>query len=274
MSADPKDYNPDNGKVSFGVSVALHIIVFGGAILFAYLGDVFKSKPKIEATPFTLMAAPDISEDSPEQPEEQLPDIKLKNIKDLKPIDLPPEPAPEPKPEPEPKPKPKPEPKEAKPKEPTISASDRAKPRIMTKAEFDRLNPKSKNPKPATTRPRAKVDFSSVKIDASKVRFDVKPSSNTGSKISSSEFNMYAAHIQKKVRSVWIIPLDCAGMGLSLKLELLISPRGKVLKARIMRSSGNSDFDASVNKVFRSISFNPPPGGVEFSAHMTFIEGD
>ena len=272
MSADFKDYNPDNGKVSFGVSVALHVIVFGGAILFAYLGDVFKSVPKVEATPFTLMAAPDVSEDSPDQTEEQLPDIKLKDIKDLKPIDLPPEP--EPAPEPEPKPEQKPEPKEAKPKEPTISASDKAKPRVMTKAEFDRLNPKSKTSKPATTRPRAKVDFRSVKIDSSKVKFDVRPSSNTGSKISSSEFNMYAAHIQKKVRSAWIIPTDCAGMGLSVKLELLISPRGKVLKARIIRSSGNSEFDASVNKVFRSISFNPPPGGVEFSAHITFIEDD
>ena len=130
MSSDFKDYNPNNGKLSFGVSVALHAIVFGGAILFAYLGDFFKSKPKIEATPFTLMPTPDLPDEPAEPLAEQLPDIKLKEIKVLKPIDLP-DPIPEPEPEPDPKPQQEPQPKETKPKEPTVSASDRARFRLQ-----------------------------------------------------------------------------------------------------------------------------------------------
>lgn len=274
MSSDFKDYNPNNGKLSFGVSVALHIIVFGGAILFAYLGDFFKSKPKIEATPFTLMPTPDLPDEPVEPVAEQLPDIKLKEIKDLKPIDLP-DPIPEPEPEPDPKPQQEPQPKETKPENPTVSASDRAKPvKLMTKAEFDRLNPKKKKSRSKPVRPRPSVDFRSVKLDSSKVKFDVKPTPRSGSNISSSAFNLYAAHIQKKVKLAWVIPATCANLGLSVELELVISPRGKVLKARIIRSSGNSEFDASVNRVFKSISFNPPPEGVDFSAQMTFIEED
>lgn len=275
MGADFKDYNPSNEKVSFATSLALHIIVFGGFFLFAYLGDAFKSEQKIDALPFTLVPTPDMtSSDSEPAAQEKVQDIKVKKLEDLKPVELP-EPEPEPQ-EPQPKPDPKPEPKEEKsePKKATISESNNAKPaKTISKAEFDKLNPKKDRSKPAPTRPRKSVDFSAVKLDSSKVKFDVKPSSS-GSSVPSSALNMYAGHIQKKVRAIWIIPIDCARLGLSVKLDLLISSSGRVLKAKIVRSSGNSDFDESVNKVFRNISFNPPPGGEEFSAQMTFIEED
>lgn len=273
-----KDYNPTNGKVSFFTSLALHTIVFGGAFLFAYLGDIFKSEQKAEVAPFTLVPTPDAPNvDSPEPPSEQIQDIKVKDIADIKPIELPqPEPDPEPDPSPDPKPDPKPEPKSQPDKKATVSASDNAKPpaKRITKADFDKRNPKNRRPSQVkNTAPVKSVDFNSIKLDSSKVKFSV-PKSSKGAGVPSSAVNSYAAYIQRKTDSAWIIPPECAGLPISVKLNLLISPYGKVLKAKRIGSSGNAAFDESVERIFKNISFNPPPGGEEFNVTITFVRED
>ena len=71
--------------------------------------------------------------------------------------------------------------------------------------------------------------------------------------------NEYVYYIQEKVQRSWIRP-PSSGSELSCTVEVRLIPGGEVVDARIVRSSGNSAFDLSVEKaVYRASPLPVPP---------------
>ncbi|GMQ83537.1 MAG: hypothetical protein BMS9Abin06_0272 [Gammaproteobacteria bacterium] len=72
----------------------------------------------------------------------------------------------------------------------------------------------------------------------------------------------YVLYIQEKVQRSWIRPPD-SGSGLSCTVEVRLIPSGEVVDVRIVRSSGNSAFDRSVEAAVFKASPLPVPPDVE-----------
>ncbi|MGD2076109.1 MAG: cell envelope integrity protein TolA, partial [Gammaproteobacteria bacterium] len=71
--------------------------------------------------------------------------------------------------------------------------------------------------------------------------------------------NEYVSYIQEKVQRSWIRP-PSSGTELSCTVEVRLIPSGEVIDAQIVRSSGNSAFDRSVEAaVFKASPLPVPP---------------
>jgi colicin import membrane protein len=69
----------------------------------------------------------------------------------------------------------------------------------------------------------------------------------------------YALYIQEKVQRSWIRPPN-SGSGLSCTVEVRLIPSGEVINAQIVRSSGDTAFDRSVEAaVFKASPLPVPP---------------
>jgi len=74
--------------------------------------------------------------------------------------------------------------------------------------------------------------------------------------------NEYVLYIQEKVQRSWIRP-PSSGSELSCTVEVRLIPSGEVIDAQIVRSSGNSAFDRSVEAaVFKASPLPVPPDPV------------
>ena len=254
-----------------------HGALFVLILSYAMFSDLFKSEPE-KLEPFTLMPPP--PETISETPKAQAPapetveQIKVKPIKNLKEIELPPEPEvaelPEPAPEPTPKPEPKPQPKPEKPKPQTAKDSNKAHPappKKVSAADFfkNRKPPTAKTPKQKPAKP----DLSPVKATQNLANASAAAQSFSNAP-SSAEMGSYESEVIALLRRHWVPPEACAGMDLAVAVSFTINANGKAVNFKIIKSSGERVFDESVERVLKTLAFRSPPRGKPVSLAINF----
>ncbi|RME63676.1 MAG: TonB C-terminal domain-containing protein, partial [Nitrospirae bacterium] len=80
----------------------------------------------------------------------------------------------------------------------------------------------------------------------------------------SKDVQNYAAQVRALIKSEWVFPSALAQRVYSVEVRFRVKPDGEVTGIAIIKSSGNSLFDASVVKAIKKASpFPPPPPGGE-----------
>jgi len=271
---------PKNSQSGYYVSIALHCFLALCMFLSLFVNDFFLPKEMandivfdmIEPDGFEANTAPPAPAAEPVSDSEQ--NIEVPNPAPAEPIQLPepptpeptpPTPVPTPKPKPEPKPEPKPDPK----------------PRMSFK-DFQKTNPtKQPSTRPASTAPTRNVVAPKITVDSKALANIGKGSgtgtgtltgvgSGTGTGTGQNVLKAYVGYINTLARAKWRLPTSCQGMILSAELEFHVSATGKISGAKIVRSSGDADFDKSVVSVFSSLVLEPPPDNSPHLVSLTF----
>jgi colicin import membrane protein len=250
------------GNVSAALAILVHLALFG--VLF--LGVRWQSRPpetisvelyvpppppppapveRTEAKPEPVAEPP-----PPPKPEPKVelpkPDIALK----AKPEPPKPKPKPEPpKPKPEPpKPKPKPEPVKPKP-EPVKARPEPVKPAPPARPRDDEMQ--------RQMREELAREQNSLKAD--RERQDIKNQlAREQAAAQKSALSGYADKIIAKVKGNWILPIDLKGNPEAVFVVIQL-PTGEVISARLTKPSGNTAYDAAVERAILKSSPLPKP---------------
>ncbi len=146
-------------------------------------------------------------------------------------------PAPVPKPKPAPKPKPKPKPKPEKPK---------WKPAPVVR-QNKRVTKNSKKPAAPATPQRKRIRSS-----------DIRNALNTGIGGTVDPHGSYFNTVMQRMYGVWLVPVG-AEIGLTAQASITVGTDGTVSNRRLIRPSGNSAFDQSVQKALNAVNRLPRP---------------
>lgn len=270
----------DHTRFGYYCSLALHITVTVAAIISVLMKSVFKTDdhpidPKqvfemVEPAPETPVAQQPQQDDAMPQIEQQKEIAAIEPMELPEPEPTPPEPTPEPtppepKPEPAPKPSPKPKPKKVvKP----------APPKKISFTEYNKNNPKA-NRNPAPSRPRTSAPVKVGKISAGTGNLDklaaAKISVKGGTGVAMrSRLDLYITEIRRKAHSNWAIPTMAQGVDYTAEVQFRVSQNGAISGLRIIKSSGNPEFDSSVLSAMRSVSLTPPPDNEPHTVTITF----
>jgi colicin import membrane protein len=234
------------------VRPALATLLLHGALIYlltANWSNVDKERIRVKPAPTVINARlVDVSELSAKpKPKQQPPKPK------------PPAPKPEPpKPKPEP-PKPKPEPPKPKPEPPKPKPAP-PKPKAETpKPKPEPAKPAPAKPQPAPPKPSAQSSRDALaRIAAEELSTTAPTSAATQQAATATASEMSAsliALIQQTVVNYWSRP-PSARNGMECELVVQLIPTGEVVSVTVLRSSGNSAFDASaVNAVKRAGAF-------------------
>jgi outer membrane biosynthesis protein TonB len=87
----------------------------------------------------------------------------------------------------------------------------------------------------------------------------------------------YYAQIREIVRSNWVPPAGAMAENLSVQFGIVIQPDGRISARRLIRTSGTSEFDQSVEQAINRSNFPPLPpafGGQEDRPIMAFSYND
>ncbi len=266
MSGEGENY--ENFKAGFWISLFGHCACVAFIFLAAVFNYFFEDEKK-EPEPFTLMPPPSVLPQAPKptQPKviQPLPpeQIKVEKIKPLDEIKLPPEPKPVKLPE-LPKPNPKPKPK------PTAKDSNNAKqikPKVSAE-DFFKKRPRPQ-PKPRNRQQTKGVKINQVKTDLSS-KIQAVNTSDFSSEVSNTEMSNYQSEVLALIHQNWIMPEECAGLVLVVRVRFTINANGKVSNFKILRSSGEVIFDKSVEKVLKILTFRSPPRGKSLTLNINF----
>jgi TonB family protein len=168
---------------------------------------------------------------------------------------------PEPK-KPEPKkPEPKqPEPKKPEPKKPEPKPPEPKKPTVK-QPEPKKAEPKKPEPQPAPKKPDqasnrdALARIAAEELSTSKPTATAAPQQSAATATASEMSASFIALIQQTVVNYWSRP-PSARNGMECELVVQLIPTGEVVSVTVIRSSGNSAFDASaVNAVQKAGAF-------------------
>jgi TonB family protein len=241
------------------VRPALATLLLHGALIYlltANWSNVDKERIRVKPAPTVINARlVDVSELSAKpKPKQQPPKPKPPASKPEppKPKPEPPKPKPEPpKPKPEP-PKPKPEPPKPKPAPPKPTAE-------TPKPKPESAKPAPAKPQPAPPKPSAQSSRDALaRIAAEELSTTAPTSAATQQAATATASEMSAsliALIQQTVVNYWSRP-PSARNGMECELVVQLIPTGEVVSVTVLRSSGNSAFDASaVNAVKRAGAF-------------------
>ena len=128
-----------------------------------------------------------------------------------------------------------------------------------------------KKPK-QTTKPRTtsvpKIDSitaSTTNINA----ISAISTSKTGrsSAVSQSVLNSYYGTVKRLITGNWVTPTNT---DLATKVSFTISSNGMISNLRIVKSSGNAEFDNSVLEAIRKTTLPPPPTNETLNVNITF----
>ncbi|MCA9505411.1 MAG: cell envelope integrity protein TolA [Spirochaetaceae bacterium] len=87
-----------------------------------------------------------------------------------------------------------------------------------------------------------------------------EPGSSRGGVAVSAELANWIRETQRRIQSQWVTPASLRGRGLATTLELRLSPTGDVLgEPRVVRSSGDPNFDDNAVRAVMKVSPLPPP---------------
>lgn len=147
------------------------------------------------------------------------------------------------------------------------SVQERVSPR-MTSAEFQRQHPSLTKPAgvgPQVTAPRAKIDLGSVLAQA-----DESLASVRSAVVDENLSGAYLSRLLAKLRAAHGKPTGLDA-GLQTRVEFSIRADGTLADVRILESSGNREFDASVLAAFLKVGdLGAPPFGPSKANHVTF----
>lgn len=266
----------DHTRFGYYCSLALHITVTVAAIISVLMKSVFKTDdhpidPKqvfemVEPAPETPVAQQPQQDDAMPQIEQQKEIAAIEPMELPEPEPTPPEPTPEPTP-PEPAPKPSPKPKPKKVVKP-------APPKKVSFSDFAKKNPKA-NRNPAPSRPRTSAPVKVGKISAGTGNLDklaaakISVKGGTGAAMRSL-LDLYITEIRRKAHSNWAIPTMAQGIDYTAEVQFRVSQNGAISGLRIIKSSGNPEFDSSVLSAMRSVSLTPPPDNEPHTVTITF----
>ncbi|MBO5255812.1 MAG: TonB family protein, partial [Opitutales bacterium] len=167
---------------------------------------------------------------------------------------------------------PKPEPNEPVVKLPSPD-KPKPKPNPPKKVSFKDFKPKTSatNRKTSTNKqPRRNIKIDTIRSSHSSIDSIVTSTTATpSSSYMKDALSDYYKHIYIKAKSNWKIPTINVD-ALSVKVSFHISKTGIISSVRIMKSSGDKDFDESVIQVFRSITIDPPPDNKAQTINIIF----
>ena len=249
----------NNVKLGYCYSVALHVLV--AIAMFAYaLIDLLFPKEVIEnKLVFEMVEPTQTKEVLPPPPPQQQEEIKAEKIEKIEPIDVP---EPEPEPEPEPKVEPTPKPTE------TPTPKKIEKPKKVSIEQFRQKNPKKKTTQKKTKARQVKID--TIKSTHSSIDSisDISPRTSSNSAAMQDALSAYTAEIKFKTQRNWKIPENSAG--LSARVAFRVSKTGIISGIRIVESSGDKDFDATIVEALRSITVSAPPDNSSHNVSIRF----
>lgn len=267
----------DNTRLGFYFSLALHLVLAVALFVSIFVNLVF---PKKDETPIVFdMVQPDMAQDEPAPPsaDPELPDFSEPDIREIAPIELPPEPEPLP-PEPEPQPDPTPpKPDPAPTPKPTPKPKPKPTPpprQQVSYEEFLKKNPQRAKPQ-NRTQPRQ-----SKPVNVGKIKANVSNLSNianitggaTKSAVMKNLLGNYVAEIHAKARRNWVQPDSSAGMEFAARVEFKVSKEGVISGVRIIESSGDAEFDKSVVNALSNLSLSPPPDKEAHTVTIKFVQ--
>lgn len=239
------------------------------------------------ATPAKEMPGP--AETSPKPVDDPAKEVKMEDLLPRQKITPEVKPQPEPKPKPEVKPKPEPKPKpevkpEPKPEAKPIPKENAKKetpkpvpPKQETKPKpVEKKAPKEDNLAKALKEARAEAGKSSVKPKPSSTSKGASSAAKEiaalrrqaggargggggGSGGASSALSVYAQIVEKLIKSNWRFPVALTKERLIAVIEVKISPDGKILSSRLVKSSGRPDLDSSALRAISDTDSLPAP---------------
>ena len=213
-----------------------HATILFLLIVIPWIKNLLRPKPKEIVTFVEMAAAPaaTVAEPAP-----------------AKPVPEPAKPAPVPKPQPKktiPKPKPKPEPKKEEPAKP------KWKPAPVVRQDRRVANPN------AAQQQQSKVDLTRLR--------NVLQSSPSGAV---SPFASYYNLVQQRCYSVWRQPSGTP-IGITAIAAIRIENSGVISSKYISKSSGNAEFDQSVQNALNAVGNLPaPPNGLPNPVSVEFV---
>lgn len=259
-------------KAGYYYSAALHIGIAAALAAFAFAGRIFQKPPEQQPVIFQMVEP---TPEAPMQPAQQndapqYDTIDEPKVKDIKPIDLP-DPQPEPQPEPDPKPDAKTPDKSPAPKPKEVEKP--APPKKISIDDFRKKNPAKPRRQPPRARSKPvkidKISPSTSNLDkfANQSRISVKGGTSSAMK---NALGAYAQYINALAKRNWVMPDSIIGMELSCTVMFNVSAVGTTSSVRIIKSSGNSDFDESAVRLFKGLRLVPPPDGEPHNISLVF----
>ena len=258
--------------IAFWISLAMHIGMAAALLFFVYNADQFK---KQEEPIFELVAAPGDNFVAAEAPQGNPAAENISTSADIAEIefpDFPPLPQPnvaEVIPESEPPPAPKEPPRiSVATKSPPKTVQQQKRPTI-SKEEFERLY-KNKRPKRAQQQLGRSMRSSGKavkiqRIDAAGILNGSKDSrtgagGNVLRREKGNEVEAYFQMLVRRLRAAHEKPRDVSDL-LSAELAFRVNSDGRLTEIRIIRSSGNAEFDRTAMDSFGKIAIVAPPAG-------------
>lgn len=83
----------------------------------------------------------------------------------------------------------------------------------------------------------------------------------SGGENSGDQFDQYALKVMESVRRYWTLPGFLSGLDLSCHIQVFINDKGQLIKAEILKSSGNSEYDNRAMAAVKQVSSFPIPDG-------------
>lgn len=215
------------------LSVLLHVILIGGAALWAVVeGCVLKKKP-IEIVPFTVAVDFAGEPDVPE-PEVKEPEAREEPKKDDIPAVVPDKPKPRPKPEPKPKPKPEPKPK-PKPK-PEMKKGTRVENKV--KLPQPKFKPEERQ-----------------KLTDEEIRRALSNGAVIGptTSIPKDEVSRNMSILKRELTKAWLKPGKEDEGWRPASVQFSLGAGGRISSPVLVTSSGNAKFDDSVLNAVKAV---------------------
>lgn len=230
---------------SFLASTILHLVLIIFSVNFS---GISKIKPvdlnrEVHMVELVYMAEPQPAPQVPEpvRPEpprpEPVPEPAEPEVEIPKPK---PDPAPEPESEPKPEPKPEPEPEPAP--QPKLEPSPEPDPPPAP--------PEKKEP---TAQEIMDREFAALRKDVEGERSNQPVREQTGLQ------EIYAAKAETLIKSNWRYPRIGGAQNLVVRVEIEIDQSGRIVRSRMVRSSGKEDFDHSALRAIEDTRQLPEP---------------
>ena len=162
-----------------------------------------------------------------------------------------------------PKPKPKPTP---------VVKKSEPKPRKMTKAEFDKLNPNKRKPSSKPAKPRT-IKVRSIDANSFASVFSKTLTGAGGKALTTEEGNLldgYKKLLLQRLSSAHQKPQGLSDL-LKAEVSFNIGADGALSSVEIVRSSGSTEFDQSVLRAFKKVrTIGRTPTGKSYVWIVTF----
>lgn len=167
-------------------------------------------------------------------------------------------PAPKPEPPPVAAPAPKPEPVKAKPqpsKTPTVDLSKKTK-----KADVEKMQKKAlQEIKAMSALDKIRDEVNSKPAKPKAVKGNVVSAGNSLTGLEKIDFDRYFSELEGKVRQNWSLPQWLIDAGFRAQALVLIDENGAIKEKKIVKSSGNAEFDQRVLETLENSGPFPKP---------------